>query len=130
MLAASSSTHALARVFRALADETRLQMLGLLLEESELCVCHIERTLGISQSKASRHLRYLLNAGLLQDRRQGVWTHYRLADAMGPERQLILEAVRQALDPALVADLQARLEGTVGSAAVGPPGADCPPPKN
>jgi ArsR family transcriptional regulator len=45
------------QVFKALADPTRIRILGLLLG-SEVCVCHIHETLGIPQSKASRHLAY------------------------------------------------------------------------
>lgn len=67
-----------ARFFKALADETRLQILWLLLLQEELCVCDIMGTLGITQSKASRHLRYLYNLGLVADRRDGLWMYYRL----------------------------------------------------
>ena len=106
----SPTVRALAGIFKALADETRLQMLALLLYRPELCVCHFERALEISQSKASRHLRYLLNAGLLKDRRDGVWMYYRLADDMGAERRLILDAVGRCLDKSSLAELEARLE--------------------
>ncbi len=107
----------LASVYKALADETRLQMVALLLEEPELCVCHLERTLGITQSKASRHLRYLLNAGLLSDRREGVWMYYRLADEMAPELRALVDSVRATIDPAVVKALRARLDTSVCSPA-------------
>ncbi len=68
-----------ARFFKALADETRLQILWLLLGREELCVCDIMTVLGITQSKASRHLRYLYHLGLVTDRRDGLWMYYRLA---------------------------------------------------
>jgi len=79
-----------ARFFKALADETRLQILWLLLGQEELCVCDIMTVLGITQSKASRHLRYLYNLGLITDRREGLWMYYRLdAPAGRPwEKQL------------------------------------------
>jgi len=67
-----------ARVFKALADETRLKMIALLLKHGELCVCDFEQAIGISQSKSSRHLRYLQQAGLLEDRREAVWVYYRV----------------------------------------------------
>lgn len=67
-----------ARVFRSLADETRLGMLCLLLQHYELCVCDFVEVLEISQSKASRHLRYLYNAGWVHDRREGSRMKYRL----------------------------------------------------
>jgi ArsR family transcriptional regulator, arsenate/arsenite/antimonite-responsive transcriptional repressor len=49
----------------------------------ELCVCDIMGALGITQSKASRHLRYLFNAGLVTDRREGLWMYYRISVASG-----------------------------------------------
>lgn len=68
-----------ARLFRSLADETRLKILWLLMAAEELCVCDIMNVLSITQSKASRHLRYLFNLGWVTDRREGLWMYYRLA---------------------------------------------------
>jgi len=68
-----------AQLFKSLADETRLQILWLLLDREELCVCDIMGVLGITQSKASRHLRYLYHLGWVTDRREGVWMNYRLS---------------------------------------------------
>jgi ArsR family transcriptional regulator len=70
----------LANKFKALSEDVRLQILALIVQHGELCVCEVERLLEISQSKASRHLRYLLNAGLVQDQRDGLWIYYRLAE--------------------------------------------------
>lgn len=80
-------------VFSALADPTRLEMLALLLRNQELCVCDFVGALGVSQSKASRHLRYLWNARLLDDRQCGVWVYYRIARKLDPERQALLKAL-------------------------------------
>jgi ArsR family transcriptional regulator len=81
-----------AQLFKSLADETRLRILWLLLQQEELCVCDIMGVLGITQSKASRHLRYLYHQGWVADRRQGLWMNYRLQVAPGSpqERQLRL----------------------------------------
>lgn len=65
-------------LFKALADPTRLRIL-VLLAEKELCVCHLEWALGMSQAKVSRHLNVLRNAGLVQYRREGLWVFYSLA---------------------------------------------------
>ena len=65
-------------LFKALADATRLRILGLLLT-GEVCVCDIHESLKIPQSKASRHLAYLRRSGLVETRRDGLWIHYRLA---------------------------------------------------
>jgi ArsR family transcriptional regulator len=87
----------LASVFKALSDETRLQMLGLLLREGELCVCDFVEVLSVTQSKASRHLRYLVNAGLLQDRRAGTWVYFRIAEQAGDVQAAVLESLREYL---------------------------------
>jgi ArsR family transcriptional regulator, arsenate/arsenite/antimonite-responsive transcriptional repressor len=101
---------ALAQVFRALADETRLEMLALVLSHGELCVCDLEQVLGISQSKSSRHLRYLRNAGLLDDRRAGLWVHYRIAPGLGPERKVILAALKRMVTGERMVALEQRFE--------------------
>ena len=67
-----------AQFFKVLADEARLQILWLLFNNSELCVCDIVEALGITQSKASRHLATLRHAGLVLDRREGAWMYYSL----------------------------------------------------
>jgi ArsR family transcriptional regulator len=64
-------------VFRALSDETRLRML-VLLSRRVLCVCEIERVLGLPQSRVSRHLAALRGAGLVAGRRKGRWVYYAL----------------------------------------------------
>jgi ArsR family transcriptional regulator len=84
----------LAKIFKSLSDETRLKVLGLLFEKGELCVCDLMETLQISQSKASRHLRYLVNAGLLKDRREAVWVYYRINDTPSNKEREILDALR------------------------------------
>ena len=99
----------LADTFKALSDETRLQMMALLLENDELCVCDFVEALGLTQSKASRHLRYLYNTGLVKDRREGVWIHYRLAPDLSPESKALVEALDRALSPEDRANLGARL---------------------
>lgn len=65
----------LSNVLKALSDETRLRVLNLLYEK-ELCVCDVMETLQISQAKASRHLIYMKNAGLLKDRKSAQWVYY------------------------------------------------------
>jgi ArsR family transcriptional regulator len=70
-----------AKTFKALADETRLRILSLLLKEGELCVSDFVDALELPQSTISRHLTYLKNAGWVEDRRKGVWVVYTLTDA-------------------------------------------------
>ncbi|WP_303882151.1 metalloregulator ArsR/SmtB family transcription factor [Acetomicrobium mobile] len=63
----------------ALSDETRLRMINIL-RGGELCVCEIAEALGISQTKASRHLNILKTAGIVSDRRQAQWVYYSIVD--------------------------------------------------
>ena len=83
-------------LFKALADATRLRILGLLLT-GEVCVCDIHESLKIPQSKASRHLAYLRRTGLVEARRDGLWVHYRMGKLADPVLAAIGDAVRHAL---------------------------------
>lgn len=65
----------LMHTIKSLSDETRLRIVNLLYEK-ELCVCDITESLQITQTKASRHLAYLKNAGLVTDRKQAQWVYY------------------------------------------------------
>src|ERR671917_658079 len=66
------------RLFKALADRTRLRLLNLI-GGDEVCVCFFVEVLGESQPKISRHLAYLRRAGVVAARREGKWMHYRIA---------------------------------------------------
>ena len=70
----------LAGRFKALADATRLQMLGLLLaaQENTLCACHIEARFDLSQPTISHHLKVLRDAGFVTSERRGSWVFYQL----------------------------------------------------
>ena len=83
-------------LFKALADRTRLRILGLL-AAGEICVCDIHVSLGIPQPTASRHLAYLRRTGLVDARKQGLWVHYRLAQLPDAVMQAVLDAVRHAI---------------------------------
>jgi ArsR family transcriptional regulator len=83
-------------VFKALADATRLRILGLLLT-GEVCVCDIHESLRMPQPKVSRHLAYLRRAGLVETRRAGLWIHYRIGTVADPVLAAIVDAVRHAL---------------------------------
>mgnify|MGYP001393550716 CR=1 FL=1 len=66
----------IASLFKAVSDPTRVRILATILLAGELCGCHIEAALGLTQSRASRHLAVLRRAGLVVDRRDGAWVHY------------------------------------------------------
>lgn len=67
------------RLFKALADETRLRILSLL-NMREMCVCEIMVALDLTQPTASHHLGILENAGLIKDRKEGKWVFYSIFD--------------------------------------------------
>ena len=98
------------RIFKCLADDTRLRISLLVLREGELCVCELTAALQESQPKISRHLAQLRTCGILEDRRQGQWVYYRLhphlPDWVHDMLATILAANRNWLSP----DAQ-RLEG-------------------
>lgn len=82
----------LIKIYKSLSDETRLRALNLLLER-ECCVCEIEQVLGITQSKASRILATLYDAGFLSLRKEGLWSLYSInREGMGSNLTEILEA--------------------------------------
>ena len=78
-----------ARLFHALADETRLRILEQL-ADGEQCVCDLTDALDAGQSRLSFHLKTLKEAGLVTDRRQGRWIYYTLrADAVEELRDVV-----------------------------------------
>jgi len=80
-------------MFKALSDGTRLRIVNLLLER-ELCVCEVMEVLKATQSKASRHLTYLKNTGLVRNRRKGLWVYYSLTKPRGAVHRQLLKTVR------------------------------------
>ena len=83
-------------IFKALSDETRLRIIKLL-EHGELCVCDIVAALDMIQPNVSFHLGVLKEAGLIKDRKQGKWTHYRIDDSDIFRRFLILSTLERIL---------------------------------
>ena len=82
----------LVKVYKALADESRLRVLNLLLER-ECCVCEVMQALEISQSKASRILSVLYDVGFLKLRKDGLWSLYSIDwDGMDVQLKDILKA--------------------------------------
>lgn len=67
------------QLFKVLSDETRLNIVLLLREAGELCVCELVSTLEEPQPKVSRHLALLRDSQILSDRRDGKWIYYRLS---------------------------------------------------
>ncbi|MGP1908839.1 ArsR/SmtB family transcription factor [Metabacillus sp. JX24] len=68
------------RIYKALADETRLKIVSALLDEGELCVCDAAAITGTTTATASHHLRLLKNSGLARFRKDGKLVYYSLED--------------------------------------------------
>ena len=102
----------LVKAFKVLSDETRLRILNLLLER-ECCVCEVMQALDISQSRASRNLSALYNAGFLRLRKDGLWSLYSI-DKEGMKKNLseLVEVVGKTLEGNEVVSLdRERLQG-------------------
>lgn len=110
------------RLLKALADPTRLRIVGLL-QAGEVCVCHIHDSLKIPQPKASRHLAYLRKAGVVEADKRGLWVYYRLAEQPALA-QTLLDAARHCVSHLTTAKQDAkRLERETGCCV---PSADAP----
>ena len=86
----------LIKAAKALSDETRLRILNLLTER-ECCVCEVMQALEISQSKASRGLSALYDAGFLKLRREALWSFYSIIDETEEFYAELVSVVRKAL---------------------------------
>lgn len=97
--------HDLVRAAKSLSDETRLRILNLLFER-ECCVCEVMQVLGISQTRSSRNLNILYDAGFLRLRREGLWAYYSIDKAhLEDYLSVLLDAVEQGLTDNKIAAL-------------------------
>ncbi len=111
----------LVTIFKALADETRLRILKLL-DDRELCVCDLVEALNTIQPRISFHLAVLKEAGLILDRKEGRWCHYRLDDSDRFRSDMLAAACRRIPASAMAEDrrrLSAFLKRKEGRSAPG-----------
>ena len=78
----------------ALYDETRIKLLKFLDRHGPLCVCDLESSFGMIQSRLSRHLKILKDAGFLRAERCGRWTYYSIRSPLDRFRNEALEEIR------------------------------------
>ena len=90
------SAEALAALFQALGDRTRLRLLNLM-AGGEVCVCFFIEVLGEPQPKISRHLAYLRSAGLVAARREAKWAHYAITPPEDSTTRAAFDAVMTTL---------------------------------
>ena len=79
-------------MFKAFSDETRIRILHLL-TKGELCVCDLVDILKIPQSKISRHLSTLKNAGMFNCRKDGLWAYYSLSSPINSIHKAVLDTL-------------------------------------
>lgn len=84
-----------ARIFKAIADPTRLRLVSLVAahEGNEACVCDLIDPVGLGQPTVSHHLKILVDAGVLDREKRGIWSYYSL-------RAETLERIASFLSPA------------------------------
>jgi len=80
-------------VLTAICDPTRRAALTLLWDGGEHCVCELMARLDASQSRMSRHMKVLREAGLVLDRRDAQWVRYRRNPDLAPEIAAVINAV-------------------------------------
>jgi ArsR family transcriptional regulator len=84
----------IADVLKALADQTRLQMvLALRAAKEPVCICDFTATFALSQPTVSHHMAKLRKAGLVEATRRGIWTYYRLTPHLPAQVRRIVDAV-------------------------------------
>ena len=100
------------KVMKALSDPTRVKIVKML-QRRVMCVCEIQEALKVAQSTASKHLKILEDAGLIQYRKEGLWVNYMLADgSQNPYVATLLGSLRHWLeDNRDIAELREKLEG-------------------
>ena len=84
------------RILAAMAEPTRLGAMLVICDDGEHCVCELMERLNTSQSRMSRHMKVLRDAGLVLDRRDAQWVRYRLNPHMRPDVRQIVDSVLSA----------------------------------
>lgn len=77
----------------AVNDETRIKLLRFIDEHGAVCVCELEEAFGMIQSRISRHLKILKDAGFLRVERQGRWAYYSIRSPLDTFRQNVLKEI-------------------------------------
>ncbi|GEO23924.1 ArsR/SmtB family transcription factor [Cyclobacterium qasimii] len=83
------------RVFKALSEESRVRILHLLMQNKELCISDLEHILEFTQTKTSRHVTYLKNAGLIGSKKRDQWTFYYVLDEAHEILNQILKFIKK-----------------------------------
>jgi ArsR family transcriptional regulator len=79
----------------ALKDETRIKILKFLLMHNECCVCELEASFNMLQSRLSRHLKILKEAGFLNSKREGKKVLYSIRPPVTGLKKTALEEIEK-----------------------------------
>lgn len=82
-----------ARLLKAIADPTRIQLLSLIASSGEACACDLNGPVGLSQSTVSHHLKVLTEAGLLTREQRGTWAWFSIEEDRIGELSALIEQV-------------------------------------
>lgn len=85
--------NAMQDILNALCDSTRRAALAIVWDGGEHCVCELMERLDASQSRMSRHMKVLREAGLVIDRRDAQWVRFRENPDLAPEIKAVIDAV-------------------------------------
>jgi len=91
-------------VYKALSDESRVRIINLLMEFKQICISDLELVLDFTQTKTSRHIHYLKNAGIISGKRIEQWVFYQLKDEVIDFLQQSLKFVKK--DQTLLSDIE------------------------
>jgi DNA-binding transcriptional ArsR family regulator len=91
------------QIFKALSDESRIRILYLISKNKEMCISDLEMVLDFTQTKISRHLIYLKNAGLVTYRKVDQWTYYAVKDELVDFVEIVIRYFEK--NPELTNDL-------------------------
>ena len=83
------------RVMGSLYDETRVRLLAFLLRYGPLCVCDLVESFGMGQSRLSRHLKILKEAGFLDVVRRGKWHYYAIKEHPANLQKDLLQKIQE-----------------------------------
>ncbi len=88
------AAEALARMFKALSDPTRVKLLSMIAaaDDQEACVCDLTAPVGLSQPTISHHMKVLTEAGLVSREQRGKWAYFSVVPG-------ILDSLAEALSP-------------------------------
>lgn len=82
------------RTISALNDETRILIIRFLDEHGPLCVCDLQNSLDMIQSRLSRHLKILKEGGFLRVQRKGTWAYYEIRSPLDKFRMQAIEEIK------------------------------------